>query len=152
MYTFFRCFGWNNAHLVPRLLQTWNKNRKITFRQKPELSLTMYGKPLKTDRMYYAMITDRETSAVSLTAPSCGCSGDDCRRTEVHIPQLLPLSAALCFALTGETMYSRGWSFLWFIFLTELYCVGFILCLCRLHEIILEHWTSKGPINPTKAV
>lgn len=68
----------------------------------------MYQKPLETNRMYYAMIPDRGTSAVSLTAPSCGCLGDDSRWTEVHIPQRLPLSAALCFALTGETMCFRG--------------------------------------------
>lgn len=66
-------------------------------KKNPELSLTTYQQPLETDRMYYAMIPDRETSAASLTAPSCGCLGG-----------LLPLSAALCFALTGETMYSRG--------------------------------------------
>lgn len=37
--------------------------------KKPELSLIRK----ETDRMYYAMIPDWETSAVSLTAPSSGC-------------------------------------------------------------------------------
>lgn len=55
----------------------------------------MYLKPLKTDRMYYAMITDRETSAVCLTAPSCGCLGDNCKPTEVHIPHAAFVSCSV---------------------------------------------------------
>lgn len=99
------------------------------------------------------MITDRETSAVCLTAPSCGCLGDDCRLTEVHIPQLLPLSAALCFALTQCILGDDHlWWFFFFLNWTVSRQIHIVFMYMKSYFHSYKNWTSEGPINPTKAV
>lgn len=77
----------------------------------------MYQKPLETDRQDVLCHDPRQGNLSSQSH----CS------LMWLFSRFVALSAA---ALTGQTIYSRGWSFMMFIFLTELYHVKFILCLC----------------------
>lgn len=53
------------------------------------------------------------------------------------------LSAALCFALTGETMYSRGWSFMMFIFFVN----WTVSCQLPIVFMYVKSYWNYGPLK-----